>query len=156
MKNEYLISQDRLFRKVKRMEKIFEAIREKVAREPFAKALGLDLVKIDVGYSLVRMRFTAELENIFGMAHGGAVYSLIDEAFEIASNSHGTVALALGVNVQYIAAASPGDLLFAEAKEVSRSARISHYDITVKNEREELIATCKAMAYRKKDHLPFL
>jgi acyl-CoA thioesterase len=137
-------------------EKIFAAIRKKVALEPFARKLGLELVKIDSGYSLVKMVFTPEIENIFGMAHGGAVFSLIDEAFETASNSHGTIALALGVNVQYIRAASPGETLLAEAKEVNRSSRISHYDIAVKNEADELIATCKAMAYRKKDRLPFL
>ena len=138
------------------MEKVFEAIRRKVAQEPFALKVGLELVKIEPGYSLVKMTFTADIANIFGMAHGGAIYSLIDEAFETASNSHGTMAVALGVNVQYIAAASPGDVLFAEAREASRSARISHYDIEVRNGSGDLIATCKAMAYRKKERLPFL
>jgi len=137
-------------------EKIFEALKEKVRKEPYAEKLGLELVRIEAGYSLVRMRFTPEMENIFGMAHGGAVFSLIDEAFETASNSHGTVAVALGVSVQFIRAASPGDMLFAEAREISRSARIGHYDLTVKNEQGDLIAACKATAYRKKDPLPFL
>jgi acyl-CoA thioesterase len=138
------------------MERVFEAIRNKTAQEPFAKKFGLELVKIDQGYSLVKMIFTADIANIFGMAHGGAIYSLIDEAFETASNSHGTMAVALGVNVQYIAAASPGDALFAEAREVSRSAHIGHYDIEVRNGSGDLIATCKATAYRKKERLPFL
>ncbi len=137
-------------------EKIYEALRERVGKEPYAGKLGLELVRIEEGYSLVRMTFTRDLENIFGMAHGGALFSLIDEAFETASNSHGTVAVALGVNVQFIRAASQGEVLQAEAREISRSARISHYDIEVKSEKGDLIATCKAMAYRKKDPLPFL
>jgi acyl-CoA thioesterase len=139
-----------------KMEKVFEAIRQKVAQEPFAKRLNLELVAIKTGYALVRMVFSSEIENIFGMAHGGAVYSLIDEAFEVASNSHGTVALGLGVNVQYLKAATPGDTLLAEARETHRSAKISHYDIEVKNQQGDLIATCRAMAYRKKESLPFL
>ena len=138
------------------MEQIFTAIRKRVEEEPFARKLGLNLIEVRSGYALVRMTFTQEIENIFGMAHGGALYSLIDEAFEIASNSHGTIAVALGVNVQYIQAPLPGAVLYAEAKEVNRSARIGHYDITVKNEQNNLIATCKAMAYRKKEPLPFL
>ena len=138
------------------MERVFDAIRKKVAQEPFASMLKLELADIKTGYALVRMVYTDAIENIFGMAHGGAIYSLIDEAFEVASNSHGTVALALGVNVQYLKAAAPGDILQAEAKEMDRSARISHYDITVKNQNGELIATCRAMAYRKQDPLPFL
>ncbi|MFB3926643.1 MAG: PaaI family thioesterase [Syntrophales bacterium] len=138
------------------MEKVFEAIKRKVEREPYAQKLGLRLVRIERGYSLVRMTFDRGIENVFGMAHGGAIYSLIDEAFETASNSHGTVSVALGVNVNYVESPSPGDILYAEAKEVSRSSRISHYDIEVRNERKTLIAICRAIAYRKKDRLPFL
>ncbi len=138
------------------MEKVFEAIRQKVADEPYAKMLGLELAEIKTGYALVRMAYTEAIENIFGMAHGGAIYSLIDEAFEVACNSHGIVSLALGVSVQYLKAATRGDMLQAEANEVTRSARISHYDIAVRNQNGDLIATCKAMAYRKKDPLPFL
>ena len=51
---------------------------------------------------------------------------------------------------------TPGDTLRAEAREVSRSRRISCYHIEVKNEKGDLIATCQAMAYRKKDPLPFM
>ncbi|RZN70144.1 MAG: hotdog fold thioesterase, partial [Candidatus Methanolliviera hydrocarbonicum] len=90
-----------------------------------------------------------------GMAHGGAIFSLIDEAFETASNSHGTVAVALSMNITFIKPPSRGDLLFAEAKETSVSRRIGTYDITVKNDVGDLIATCQALVYRKKDKLPF-
>ncbi len=137
-------------------EKIFEAIKRRVEQENFARKLDLELLKIGTGFSIVKMKFTSEIENIFGMAHGGAIVSLIDEAFEIASNSHGTMAVALGVNVQFIRAASSGDELYAEAKEVSSSSRIAHYDIRVTNQNENLIATCKATAYRKSERLPFL
>jgi len=49
------------------------------------------------------MTFTPDMENMFGMAHGGAIFSLIDAAFEVASNSHGTMAVALNMNVYYLA-----------------------------------------------------
>jgi acyl-CoA thioesterase len=137
-------------------EQIFMALENRVMAEPFARKFGLAPVRIATGYCLVKMPITSEIENIFGMAHGGAIYALIDEAFEIASNSHGTVALALGVNVQYIRPASAGDILYAEAREINRTSRISHYDIQVRNNEGDLIAVCKAMAYRKKDRLPFL
>ena len=137
-------------------EKVFEAIRKKVENEPFAKKMGLELDGIGEGYSLVRMTFTPEMENIFGMAHGGAVFSLIDEAFETASNSHGTVAVALNVNTTYHAPPSPGDMLIAEAREVNKTNRTGNYYITVKNQAGTLIASCQALAYRKKDNLPFL
>ncbi len=138
------------------MDKAFKAIHKKVEEEPYARTLGLKLVKIAPGYSLVRMVFTPDMENIFGMAHGGAIFSLIDEAFETASNSHGTVAVALSLNVNYIKPPSPGAVLHAEAKETSRSNRIATYDIEVRDDGGDLIARSQATVYRKKDRLPFL
>ena len=135
---------------------IFEAIRKKVEEEPYARKLGLKLVELDYGHSVVEMKFTEDMGNIFGMAHGGAIFSLIDEAFETASNSHGTVAVALNMTVSYVKAPVPGDMLRAEAKEVSKSFKIGSYDIKVTDSNGELIAVCQAMVYRKKDKLPFL
>ena len=137
-------------------DKIFDAIIKRVREEPYAKKMGMELIKLDEGYSKVKMEFKGDMENIFGMAHGGAIFSLIDEAFETAANSHGTAAVALSMNITYIKPASPGDVLYAEAKEVSRSGRIGTYTINVENERGNLIAICQALVYRKKEDLPFL
>ncbi|MBW2020849.1 MAG: hotdog fold thioesterase [Deltaproteobacteria bacterium] len=129
------------------MEKaVRKAIFKKVTEEPFARKMNLKLVDLDDGYSVVEMTFTKDMENIFGMAHGGAIFALIDEAFETASNSHGTVAVALNMNITYTAAPSPGARLRAEAREV----------IKVTDEKQTLIAVCQALVYRKKDRLPFL
>ena len=135
---------------------VFDALFKKVENEPYARKLGMELVKLDYGYSLVKMVYSKDMDNIFRMAHGGAIFSLIDEAFETSANSYGTIAVALSVNVLYIKPVSEGDILFAEAKEISKSYKIGTYDIKVTNDNNELIATCQAVAYRKKDKLPFL
>ncbi|HWQ18983.1 MAG TPA: hotdog fold thioesterase, partial [Methanotrichaceae archaeon] len=103
------------------------------------------------GHSIVEMVLAQEDQNIFSMAHGGAIFSLIDEAFEAAANSHGPVAVALNVSVHYHNPARPGDTLRADAMELSRSRRISTYSIEVRNGPGDLIATCQAMAYIKPD-----
>jgi acyl-CoA thioesterase len=135
---------------------LFQAIRRKVKEEPFARKMGLELVALDEGYSVVTMTFAPDMENIFGMAHGGAIFALIDEAFETASNSHGTMAVALNMNVTYLAPPSSGDKLKAEAKEINKTSRTANYYITVNNQKNELLAICQALVYRKKDKLPFL
>jgi acyl-CoA thioesterase len=137
-------------------EEIFEAIRRRVAEEPYAEKMGLKLVEVAEGYALIEMRFTEEMENIFGMAHGGAIFSLIDEAFEVASNSHGTVSVALSMSVTYVSSPKKGETLQAEAEEVSRSNRVATYDIRVKTAGGSLIAICQALVYRKRDPLPFI
>ena len=137
-------------------EKVRAAIFRQVAKEPFVQKFGLKLTALDEGYSRVEMNFTPDMENIFGMAHGGAIFALIDEAFETASNSHGTMAVALNMNVTYVSSPAPGSKLTAEAKEFSRTAKTANYDIKVLDEQGRLITSCQALVYRKGTPLPFL
>lgn len=130
-------------------EKVKEAFLKQVTEEPFAKKFGLRLVDMDDGYSRVEMRFTPDMENLFGMAHGGALFALIDEAFETASNSHGTLAVALNMNITYLSPPSPGCRLIAEAREVHKTQKTSLCEIKVFDEKNRPIATCQALAYRK-------
>ncbi len=126
-------------------EQIFEA----VANEPFARALNMRLINLDSGYSRVEMGYDPErMHNIYQRAHGGAIFGLIDEAFETASQTGGSIAVALNVNVTYMASPETGCKLIAEAREISRSQKISNFDITVTDDKEQLIASCRAMAYR--------
>jgi len=133
-----------------------QAIFWQVEREPFAQKFGLKLIDLDAGYSKVEMTFSPDMENIFGMAHGGALFALIDEAFETASNSHGTMAVALNLNTTYVSSPAPGSRLTAEAREFSRTAKTANYDIRVTDEKGNLVASCQALVYRKGTPLPFL
>jgi acyl-CoA thioesterase len=137
-------------------ETVRAAIYRAVEREPFARKFGLKLVALGEGFSRVEMDFTPDMENIFGLAHGGALFALIDEAFETASNSHGTMAVALNLNITYIASPAPGSRLAAEAREYSRTAKTANYEIKVSDQDGRLIASCQALVYRKGNPLPFL
>jgi acyl-CoA thioesterase len=133
-----------------------EAIFRKVEKEAFAQKFGIKLLDLDDGYSKVEMKFTPDMENIFGFVHGGALFALIDEAFETASNSHGTVAVALNMNITYVSTPSAASRLVAEAKEISRTRRTAVYDIKLIDDQKNLIASCQALVYRKDERLPFL
>jgi acyl-CoA thioesterase len=137
-------------------EHVRRAIFAQVAKEPFARKLDLQLVELDDGYSVVEMNFSQDVENIFGMAHGGAIFGLIDEAFETAGNSHGTVAVALNMNITYMAAPAPGARLRAVARELNLTRRTATYEIKVTDQNQTLIAACQALVFRKDKKLPFL
>ena len=137
-------------------ENVRNAFFRQVEKEPFARKFGIKLADMDEGYSKVEMMFTPDMENILGMAHGGAIFALIDEAFETASNSHGTIAVALNMNITYVSSPSPGSKLIAEAREFSRTQKTASYDIKVVDEKNNLIASCQALVYRKGSPLPFL
>jgi len=137
-------------------EETFEAIRRSVEKEPHARNLGIRLEELGRGWAVAEMDLSPDMKNIFGTAHGGAIFSLVDEAFGAAANSHGTVALALNVNIVYILPPWPGETLRAMAMEIDRSERTSTCEIRVVGEDGRIIATAQATGYRKKERLPFL
>ena len=101
-------------------QKVKSAIVEAVKQEPFAQALGMDLVELGDGHSMVSMIYDPEkMNNIYARAHGGAIYALIDEAFETAGQTDGTIAVALNVNVTYVSSPEPGQKLQAEAQRIT-------------------------------------
>jgi len=134
-----------------------EAIYRAVQQEPFAQALNMELVVLEHGYSAVEMTYEpAAMDNIYARAHGGAIFALIDEAFETASQTHGTIAVALNVNVNYISSPQAGARLRAEAQEVSRTKKTATYDIKVTDQDGGVIATCHALAFCTGKPIPFV
>jgi acyl-CoA thioesterase len=134
-------------------------IRARCKKEPYPKLLGIEVLEIKPGYARVAMQFKPEMQNIFGMLHGGAVFSLLDEAFQLACNARGEVAVAQQVNTYFLAAARPGANLMAEAKEVNATRKTALYEVLVFELGDDGQADCKlasaqAMAYRKGDELP--
>ena len=137
--------------------KVGVAIEKAVKMEPFAVAMKMKLTALEDGFSVVEMAYEPDShDNIYKRAHGGAIYGLIDEAFETAGQTDGTIAVALNVNVTYVASPAAGDLLRAEAKRTSQTKKTASYDIKVTNQNGELIATCQALAYRTGKEIPFL
>jgi acyl-CoA thioesterase len=142
---------------MKKMDsKIKNDITKAVGLEPFANTLGIKLVDMDTGYAVVELFYDPEkMKNLFNRAHGGAIFALIDEAFQISCQTHGDIAVALNVNVTYISSPAEKTLLRATAKEVSKTRKTGTYDIRVTDTSGSLIATCQALAYRTGKPLPF-
>ena len=135
---------------------VIAAIKRQTEIEPYARKLGMNLVLLEPGHAIVEMTPSDGLENIFGMAHGGAIFSLIDEAFQVSCNAHGTVAVALNMTVTYHVSPDKNRMLRAESKEIHRSTKTGTYEIRVTDDENRLIASCMALAYRKGERLPFL
>jgi len=96
------------------------------------------------------------MNNIYARAHGGAIFALIDEAFETAGQTEGTIAVALNVNVTYVSSPEPGLQLQAEARRVSRTRKTASYDIKVTDQNGQIISLCQALAFRTGKPIPFL
>ena len=121
----------------------------KISQDPFAKSLGIELLELRPGYSKTAMTVREEMLNFHGIPHGGAIFSLADAAFAAASNSHGRTAVALHMEISYLATVPVGTKLYAEAEEEKMGKRTALYHITVSDEDGELIASCQGIVYRK-------
>ena len=123
-------------------------------QEPYRQKMGIEVLDIQPGYAKVAMDFSPELRNMFGMLHGGAVFSLLDEAFQLACNAHGEVAVALQLNINYLAPAQAGARLLAEAREINATRKTALYDCRVWQDDGRGLAAGQALAYRKGRPLP--
>ena len=123
--------------------------KELLSKDAFAKHNGIELVEIGPGTAKAVMTVGKEHLNGVGIVHGAAIFSLADFAFSAASNSHGTVAVAINANISFVKAATQGTLT-ADAKEQSINPKLATYLIDVRDDEGELVATFQGMVYRKK------
>lgn len=119
-----------------------------VERDSFAKSLGIEMLDYGEGYAKARLTVRTDHLNSAGILHGGAIFSLADAAFAVASNSHGPLAVAVTASISFFRGVGDGTL-FAEAREVALSRKLATYLIEVTNEAGVPIAQMQGTVYRK-------
>lgn len=123
------------------------AIAEQIRRfntSEFARLLNMEITEASDGYSRVTMDCAGKM-NPGGVAHGGAIFALADQAFGIAANCCGTHRVAVSVSIQYIAPAK--GRLVAVAKRVSDNGTCDTYRVMV-HEGERTVAEFTGIAFR--------
>lgn len=124
---------------------------EFMRRDELARHLGIELVDMRLGSARAAMIVGPQHLNAHGILHGGAVFTLADFAFAAAGNSHGQIALALHVDINFLNTAPVGAKLLAEATEEYLGNRTALYHLSVTTEDGTLIAACHGMVYRKQE-----
>lgn len=130
-----------------------EAVINYFKNDRFADHVGIELIDVSKGWAKAKMEIKDHHLNGVNIAHGGAVFSLADLAFAVASNSHGTVALSINVSISYFKASVVGETLYAQAKEVSRNPKLATYEVRVTDEANDIIAIFLGTVYRKKNKI---
>jgi acyl-CoA thioesterase len=117
------------------------------ALDPFVNAVGIRAVDAGPGHATVKLDVRPEHINFNGKCHGGAIFTLADTAFGLASNSHGLIAVGIDAHITYHVAADAGDTLTATAVEISRNRRIAVYRIEVARGDGALVAGFTGTVY---------
>ncbi len=118
------------------------------SKDTFARGAGIELLEVSPGRARVKMEVRDMHLNSHGTVHGGAIFTLADAAFALASNSHGIPAAAINASISYMKSARSGTL-FADAVEYSKNPKLATYTVDVTDERGEKIAIFQGMVYRK-------
>jgi acyl-CoA thioesterase len=123
-------------------------IAEFFERDRFARENGIRVAEVRLGFARTEMNVEPRHLNSVGILQGGALFTLADLAFAVASNSHGFVAVACQADVSFFKAVQSGKLT-ATAEEISRTRKLSTCLIRVTDEAGELVALFKGIAYIK-------
>ncbi|MDR2774559.1 MAG: hotdog fold thioesterase [Tannerella sp.] len=129
-------------------------IRDFFKNDAFAAAAGVELLDVGKGYARARMEIRPMHLNGGGVCQGGALFTLADLAFAVATNSHARLTLSISSEIHIFKSERTG-FLYAEAREIFSHSRLSNCEVKITNEQGELIATFNGTGYRKDVPLPF-
>lgn len=129
-----------------------DVVKKFVENDRFAKHLDVEMLEYSPGKAKARMAIRDHHLNSAGTVHGGAIFSLADAVFSVASNSHGTLAMAINVSIFFFKAVKSGTLT-ASAEEVDCNPRLATYLISVEDQEGNRIALFQGTVYRKKETL---
>jgi len=130
-----------------------DTARDIFSKDRYAALTGIEIVETSKGYCKARLVIEDKHLNAANVVQGGAIFTLADLAFAVASNSQGQLALAINVNISFLGSKSSGTL-YAMATEVDKPKRLGAYDVLVTDEQENIIARFNGMVYCKKEKFP--
>lgn len=116
----------------------------------FAKHMGIRVTEHGEGTAKAVMDVRKEHLNSFGTVHGAALFSLADEAFAVACNSRGQVAMAIQVSISFFKSVTEGPLT-AVVTEASVNPKLGTYLIDILDREGRRVALFQGTAYRKKE-----
>ncbi|RQW83994.1 MAG: PaaI family thioesterase [Geobacter sp.] len=122
------------------------------AEDLFARHAGIELLEVLPGMAKASMKIEPYHYNAAKTVHGGAIFTLADFAFAVASNSHGTLSMGINTSVSFVKAATKGTL-YAVASEQARNPKLASYLVQVTDDAGEVVAIFQGMVYRKKESI---
>ena len=105
--------------------------RERLDSDPFASALGIELVEEDEDTLTLRLVLEERHHNFGGITHGGVVFSLADTAMGLLSNSEDRNAVAVDTHLVLRAGTAEGKTLTAQVTRRSDGRQLGTYHVTV-------------------------
>ncbi len=117
-----------------------EQIKGMVNKCSVARLLGIEIYEIANGVARGRLRLRDELLNMFGMPHGGIIFTFADQLTAACGNTLGKEAVAVESTIHFVKAAVGETELMAEAVLTHASKSIGRVDVRVTTKSGALVA----------------
>lgn len=122
--------------------------------DAFADNAGVELLETGHGFARARMKIEPMHLNGGGVCQGGALFTLADLAFAVATNSHAQLTFSVNSEIHFFRSEKSG-YLYAEAHEIFNGGRLANCEVKITNEHGDLVASFNGTGYRKDIKLPF-
>jgi len=131
---------DKVSEREKEASENIAELRRGEEKEPIARFLNMRLAELSPGYAKVVMKLLPEHQNFNGLAFGGIIMAVADQAFAYASNSLVQPSLATQFNIHFLNGPGAGDELTAECWAVKSGRRVGISEMKVTNQEGKTIA----------------
>lgn len=113
--------------------KTLEEVRAFFAKDNFATKSGAVIEAVEDGYARCEMELCDNHQNALGAVMGGAIFTLADFTFAVASNWNSEPHVSLTSQITYLGKAK-GSRLIAEAKRIKEGRTTCYYVIEIADE----------------------
>ena len=117
------------------------------------ETMGMELLSVEPGRAQMRMVVRPRHLNGHQICHGGFIFTLADSTFAFACNSHNRNTVAAGCSSEFLKPAHAGDLLTCEGVEQMLQGRHGIYDMTVTNQKGEVVAMFRGKSAQIPGHV---
>ena len=123
-----------------------DALAQHVGQSMFAadkasrQTMGMELLYCKPGTASMRMTIEDKHLNGHQMCHGGFIFTLADSTFAFACNSHNNATVASAASIEFLKPAHLGDVLTCVGVEQVLNGRHGVYEMTVRNQKDQVIA----------------
>ena len=129
------------------MFKTIEEARAYFSGDKFATENGMTLDELDGEHAVTSLTLSPRHRNAYGGVMGGAIFTLADFAFAVASNDDHSPTVALDVNIHFLSS-SKGNRLTAVAEKVKSGRTTSVFEVKVTDDNDKEIALFIGTGYK--------
>ncbi len=128
------------------MDQQLKKLQDEYKNDRFATNAGCVILEANADKVVCEMKITKDLLNAHGGVMGGAIFTLADFAFAVASNYAGIPSVAIECNIRYYSAAK-GTKLIATCTTDKEGRTLGHYTVDVTDDLGKRIAGYTAIAF---------